>query len=109
MLDPDVIAIELVKNFPGDEYWIDTAAATEAIALALRSYGDARAAQYSPWLSLDDIPPGSLFETEQGIRAIKSEYRYPDGAPECILLASGEYAHFVDKGKTPVRIIVLPD
>jgi hypothetical protein len=73
-------------------------------------YGAACAAQeredrYSPWLHLDDIPPGSLFETEQGTRAIKSEYRYPDGAPECVLLASGEYAHFADKGATLVRVI----
>jgi hypothetical protein len=37
--------------------------------------------------------------------AVKSEYHYPDGAPECVLLDSGEYAHFADKGATLVRVL----
>jgi hypothetical protein len=44
------------------------------------------------------LPRGAVFETIDGTRAVKSEYGYDNGGCECILLASGEYAHF---GKTP--------
>lgn len=56
------------------------------------------------WVSLDDLRQGALFvEADHGTLAVKSEYRYPDGTPDCILLASGEHAHFKFKGKTLVR------
>lgn len=42
-----------------------------------------------------------MFETKDGCRAIKSEYRYPNGGHECVLLASGEYAHFAQHIKDP--------
>lgn len=59
------------------------------------------------WQTLDDIPPGSLFETEDGIRAVKSEYHYDNHNPQplCILLTSGEFAHFPDKERTRVRVV----
>lgn len=47
------------------------------------------------WIPLSDLPNGAVFETKDGVRAVKSEYCYDnDGAIECVLLASGEYAHF---------------
>lgn len=46
------------------------------------------------WVKLMDLADGAIFETGGGIRAVKSEYTYPNGGIQCILLASGEYAHF---------------
>jgi hypothetical protein len=58
--------------------------------------------------TLDALRPGALFVTRDGIYAVKSEYRY-SGAPgsqwQCILLASGEYAHFPEGNKTLVRVV----
>lgn len=57
---------------------------------------------------LGDIPPGSLFETMDGIKAVKSEYYYGNDAAsqcQCVLLASGEYAHFKDKNDEKVRLL----
>ena len=56
------------------------------------------------WVRLEDLPNGAIFETRDGIKAVKSEYRYPRGAPECALLASGEYAHFTGEGADEIRI-----
>lgn len=55
------------------------------------------------WMLLEFLPDGAIFETRDGCRAVKSEYNYPNGQPECVLLASGEYAHFPEGGKTLVR------
>lgn len=48
------------------------------------------------WTTLMELPNGAIFETRDGVRAVKSEYRYSNEYPaiECILLASGEFAHF---------------
>ena len=62
------------------------------------------------WMPLEDLRTGAIFEavTAHGaVLAVKSEYRYPDGAPECVLLASGEYAHFAARGATLVREVSL--
>jgi len=72
--------------------------------------------ELSKWLKPDPVPvlldrvrPGSVFETLQGVRAVKSEYHYDNGgAPQCILLASGEYAHFTLGGKEWVRVVWGP-
>jgi hypothetical protein len=58
----------------------------------------------SEWQPLSEIPDGSIFETRDGIRAVKSEYRYSNEYPaiQCILLASGEYAHFAQHIKEPM-------
>ena len=45
-------------------------------------------------IHLKNLRNGALFITKDGIRAIKSEYHYPNGNSECILLESGEYGHF---------------
>jgi hypothetical protein len=57
------------------------------------------------WVRLNDLPKGAIFETQGGVRAVKSEYHYDNGAPQCVLLASGEYAHFANKGAELVREI----
>lgn len=58
------------------------------------------------WVYLRDLRPGAVFVTREGTYAVKSEYRYssePLAQCECILLASGEYAHFRDGNETLVR------
>jgi hypothetical protein len=55
----------------------------------------------SEWIPLSEAPKGAVFETKDGCRAVKSEYRYPNGGHECVLLASGEYAHFAQHVKDP--------
>lgn len=63
------------------------------------------------WTTLEDLPPGTLFETEHGTRAVKSEYTYGEGRRsdqwQCILLGSGEYAHFKDGNATRVREVFV--
>lgn len=61
-----------------------------------------------PWMQLDDIPTGALFETRDGVIAMKSEYHYDNGSQwQCVLYASGEYAHFPNKNREQVREIWL--
>jgi hypothetical protein len=45
------------------------------------------------WVPLQDLRDGAVFETQEGVRAVKSEYTYPYGGILCVLLESGEYAH----------------
>lgn len=61
----------------------------------------------SDWQRLEDLRDGAIFETRAGVRAIKSGYRLPGGQPQCILLASGEYAHFPERGDILVRELFL--
>lgn len=59
-------------------------------------------------MKLSDLRPGTIFVTVNGgIRAVASEYHYPTGQVECILLASGEYAHFPNGNDELVREINL--
>ena len=61
-------------------------------------------------MTLDELPPGSLFETASGVRAVKSEYHYQDGGQwQCVLLESGEYAHFPEGNRTRVRAIEVEE
>lgn len=60
------------------------------------------------WVELRNLRCGAIFETKSGIRAVKSEYHYSDVTQcECVLLESGEYAHFPLRNREPVREIVL--
>lgn len=61
------------------------------------------------WTTLDKLRPGAVFTTEDRVKAVKSEYKYGDGTTqwECILLASGEFAHFPKKNQTKVRQIIV--
>lgn len=74
------------------------------------------------WVPLGELREGAIFETREGARAVKSEYHYSNaGAIKCVLIESGEYAHFCQGGlfndrerarkhnATMVREIVLPD
>lgn len=59
-------------------------------------------------MKLSDLRPGAIFVTVNGgIRAVASEYHYPTGQVECILLASGEYAHFPNGNDELVQEINL--
>ncbi len=67
-----------------------------------------RAPMSAEQMTLDELPEGSLFETLDGVLAVKSEYKYSNGRDsqwQCVLLASGEYAHFEEKNRTVVRPI----
>src|SRR6266704_184474 len=58
------------------------------------------------WVHLRDLRPGAVFVTREGTYAVKSEYFYTGDSEsqcECVLLASGEYAHFRDGNETLVR------
>lgn len=60
------------------------------------------------WVRLWDLPPGFVFVTQEGVLAVKSEYAYGNGDNsqcKCILLGSGEYAHFANGNDTLVRAI----
>lgn len=63
------------------------------------------------WTTLDKLRKGAIFEDQDGVRAVKSEYHYSSSDLQwlCILLNSGEYAHFVDGNKTLVREVVLKE
>lgn len=61
-------------------------------------------------MTLLELRPGAVFVTNDGVYAVKSEYRY-DSSPrsqcECVLLESGEYAHFKDGNQTIVSEVSL--
>lgn len=67
------------------------------------------------WVRLDELQAGAIFETQDGARAVKSEYRHSfvackaTGKPVClcILLGSGEYGFFKDGNATMVREIAI--
>jgi hypothetical protein len=61
------------------------------------------------WIKLEKLRTGAIFETRSGIRAIKSEYHYPNFNCQCVLLASGEYAHFEKGDNELVREIRLAE
>ncbi len=71
-----------------------------AIRFLMEEQGDAAQAQ---WIQLSDLRHGAIFETKDGVRAVKSEYRYPHGGCECTLLASGEAAHFAQGSSDEAR------
>lgn len=53
--------------------------------------------------TLEDLRPGAIFVTREGVYAVKSEYCYGNASQYlCILLESGEYAHFPDGNATIV-------
>jgi hypothetical protein len=60
-------------------------------------------------VKLWDLRPGAIFVTRDGCYAVKSEYLYPNGVCECVLLASGEYAHFEQGNRTLVREVRLAE
>ncbi len=61
------------------------------------------------WTTLRELRPGAVFETREGIKAVKSEYRCSHQNLQflCILLESGKYVHFPIKNATEVRQIFV--
>jgi hypothetical protein len=62
------------------------------------------------WTTLRELRYGAIFVTRDGTYAVKSEYRYSNDHNAqclCILLESGEYAHFADGNDTVVREISI--
>lgn len=59
------------------------------------------------WITLRELREGAVFENRDGVRAVKSEYHYSNGQCECVLLESGEYAHFPAGNQEPVRELVV--
>jgi hypothetical protein len=57
-------------------------------------------------LTVADVVPGKVFRTQAGIWAVKSEYHYPNGNCKCVLLGSGEYAHFPLGDAEPVAMVI---
>lgn len=58
------------------------------------------------WVTLEALPPGAVFVTEDGVLAVKSEYHYMNGDQwQCVLLTSGEYAHFARGNNTLVSAV----
>lgn len=72
----------------GDVWWLKEAKSSPSAAEPV--------VEPAGWTTLMELPNGTIFETREGVRAVKSEYRYSNEYPaiQCILLASGEYAHF---------------
>jgi len=58
------------------------------------------------WITLEKLEPGAVFETKDGILAVKSGYFHsdePEAQSQCISLESGEYVYFPDKNSTLVK------
>ncbi len=60
------------------------------------------------FVSLLSLRNGAVFETTEGILAVKSEYFYETGQCQCVLLSSGEYAHFKNGNAEKVREVLVP-
>ena len=63
------------------------------------------------WVRLVNLRPGAVFVTRDGVMAVKSGYFYSNHnpQPQCILLASGEYAHFPELDNEWVKEIEVKD
>lgn len=62
------------------------------------------------WLPVRAQPAGTLFVTLDGIHAVKTQYRTADGRQaQCVLLSSGEYAHFPEGDDTLVKRVRLAE
>lgn len=58
------------------------------------------------WRKLGDLPPGTVFETQDGTCGVKSELCYedtPNAQSECISLDDGKYLHFKSGNDELVR------
>ena len=57
-------------------------------------------------VTLQALRAGATFVTQKGVMAVKSEYRYGDTDRQfmCILLESGEFAHFPEGAQEAVKI-----
>src|SRR5712664_2283770 len=60
------------------------------------------------WSTVGELDQGAVFVTLAGVRAVKSEYHYENGDCLCVLLASGEYAHFAGGDDEPALNLDVP-
>lgn len=87
----------------------------ESLAEVERLGKGRRVAQEPEWVPLSELRVGAIFETQAGARAVKSQYSHHHWTDTssyqtqctCVLLDSGEYAHFKDGNTTLVREIVI--
>lgn len=60
-------------------------------------YDPAEGAPVYAKIEIRELPAGSIFETDDGTRAVKSEYKLrpndPDSPAMCIIIGSGEFFH----------------
>jgi hypothetical protein len=66
--------------------------------------------QMSDEVRLKELRPGAVFVTRDGTYAVKSQYCYdnvPGSQCLCVLLETGEYAHFPDGNLTFVREVMV--
>lgn len=60
-------------------------------------------------LAIRDLPPGSVFETDDGTQVVKSEYKLrpnePGGPTMCIIIGSGEFFHS-DQGDDEIVFLI---
>ena len=62
------------------------------------------------WVRLGDLLPGLIFATQNGVLAVKSEYHNSwTGQCMCVLLQSGEYAHFLEGDETLVTALEIAE
>ncbi len=61
------------------------------------------------WMRLRQLQPGFVFVTLGGTLAVKSEHRMLGGKCMCIMLGSGEYAHFAEGDDTLVSAIEVSE
>ena len=63
----------------------------------------------SEWIKLGELRNGAIFETRNGVRAMKTEYHTfnQESQCDCYLLESGEAAHFENKDHEEVREIEI--
>lgn len=54
-----------------------------------------------PWTTLFDLRSGAIFETRDGVFAVKTRYHSKRGAIDCYLLESGESAWFDQPANRP--------
>lgn len=101
VVDGGRLRVELSATVGDSQSAVDFSEQSAALVVALIERKDEWDMIKSDWTTLEALRKGAIFETRDGIRAVKSEYRYEYGGIECVLLASGEAAHFDQPGYRP--------
>jgi len=87
-------------------YWVAwVALSLGPLDLEIAGYGPGRKWEEEKWVALGELREGAIFETKDGIKAMKTEYHTFCGETQwnCYLLESGEAAHFPNKDSELVR------
>lgn len=85
--------------------WIKFALGSFELEIACYGKGREWPREKEKWIPLRDLREGAIFETKDGIVAMKTEYQTFAGGTQCdcYLLSSGETAHFGNKDNELVR------